>query len=390
MPRVSDEIVITGVGETVVGRHPGRNSVQLQAMAVLAAVRDAGLTTHDVDGLINLDPYSDPQSMFSTTLAEYLGLTPSWICTVDVGGTVSPMTMLQQAIWAIESGYCTTAVCVFGENMLTGRADNRHGLDLHSKLGAEEWEDPFGAHGMVVPYALLSQRYLDVYGGDYDDFAAVAVNTRRHAQMNDNAQMRKSLDMQMCREARLISTPLRLFDCSLISDGAGAVVLQARTRRINTDRPTVRVSSFGVRSTHNYIAEAPDLEQLGMADAAAEAFNSAGIGPGDLDLAELHDAFTISVLYTLEALGICQPGESGAWIRGGNAAIGGICPVNTHGGLLSQAHIGGMLHITEAVRQLRGEAANRQVAGARRAVVSGNGGVFSVCGVMIMEREDAA
>jgi len=390
VPRVSSEIVITGLGETAVGRLPGWNSVQLQAMAVLAAVQDAGLTVRDVDGLINLDPYADPQSMFSTTLAEYLGITPSWVSTVDVGGTVSGMTMLQQAIWAIESGYCTTVVCVYGENTLTGRADDRQGLDLHNKLGAEEWEDPFGAHGMVVPYALLSQRYLDLYGGDYDDFAAVAVNTRRHAQMNENAQMRKPLDMEMCRQARPISTPLRLFDCSLISDGAGAIVLQARTKRLNADRPAVRVSSFGVRCTHNYVAEAPDLEQLGMADAAAEAFNSAGIGPEDFDLAELHDAFTISVLYTLEALGICKPGRSGAWIRAGHAAIGGKCPVNTHGGLLSQAHIGGMLHITEAVRQLRGEAANRQVEGARRAVVSGNGGVFSVCGVMVMERDDVA
>lgn len=390
MPRVSDGIVIVGIGETTVGRHPGRNSLQLQAMAVLAAVKDAGLAVHDIDGVINLDPYSDPQSMFSTTLAEYLGLSPSWVSTVDVGGTVSPMTMLQQAVWAIESGYCTTAVCVYGENMLTGRSVDSTGLDLHTKLGAEEWEDPFGAHGMVVPYALLSQRYLDLYGGGYDDFAAVAVNTRRHAQINENAQMRGPLDVETCRAARLISTPLRLFDCSLISDGAGAVILQAEPRRETFSRPVVRLSSFGVRCTHNYIADAPDLEEMGMADAASEAFNSAGIGPDDIDVAELHDAFTVSVLYTLEALGMCKPGRAGAWIRAGNGTFGGTCPVNTHGGLLSQAHIGGMLHITEAARQLRGEAGRRQVSGARRAVVSGNGGVFSVCGVMVLERHDAA
>ena len=139
MPRVSDDVVIIGMGETPVGKLPGLQSVQIQAWAVQQALVDCGLRTTDVDGLINLDPYAQPSSMFSTTLAEYLGLQPTFVSTVDVGGTVTAMTMLQQAVWAISSGYCETAVCVYGENTLTGRPKGVQGLVMNNLLGGEEW-----------------------------------------------------------------------------------------------------------------------------------------------------------------------------------------------------------------------------------------------------------
>jgi acetyl-CoA acetyltransferase len=142
-----------------------------------------------------------------------------------------------------------------------------------------------------------------------------------------------------------------------------------------------------MRGTHNSVAQMPDIDGFGMAEAGRDAFESAGIGVQDLQVALLHDAFTISVLVTLEALGFCAPGEAGNYLRSGAASLGGRCPMNPHGGLLSQAHIGGMLHVTEAVHQLRGTAGRRQVPGVRHAVVSGNGGVFSVCGVMVMEAQ---
>lgn len=387
MPSVSDDIAIVGVGETPVGKLPDVESVQIQAQAVLLALQDAGLGLRDVDGLVNLDPYTQPNSMFAVTLSEYLGLTPSFLSTVDVGGTVTAMTMLQQAAWAIESGYCETVVCVYGENSKTGRPPSMQGLYMGNLMGGEEWEEPFGCQGMVIPYALLAQRYLDQFGAGVEDLAAVAMTVRRHAQLNPNAQRREPMTMDDYLASRMISTPLRLFDCSLVSDGGGAVVLTTRDRAASLEPPSVRISSIGVRATHNSVAQQPDIEELGMAAAGADAFAAAGLEPADMDVLELHDAFTISVLVTLDALGFSEPGKAGELVRSGAMALGGRWPLNTHGGLLSQAHIGGMLHVTEAVQQLRGRCGPRQVDGASRALVSGNGGIFSVCGVMILEGE---
>lgn len=386
MPAVGSDVVIAGIGETPVGRLPGWSPVEIQAAAVLAALRDAGFALSDLDGLINLDPYATPNSMFSSTLAEHLGVAPRFACTVDVGGTVTGMTMLQQAVWAIESGYCDVAACVYGENALTGRPVGAQGLHMHNLLGGEEWEEPFGLHGMVIPYALLAQRYLDLYGATDADLAAVALVTRRHALLNDNAQMRKPMTLEDYRASRLISSPLRLFDCSLVSDGGGALVLTRAGRAPQGHSRGVAIRAIGMKTTHNSVALMPDIPDLGMAAAGADAYEAAGLGPEDIQLANLHDAFTISVLVSLEALGFAQPGEGGALVRSGAMDLGGRWPLNPHGGLLSQAHIGGMLHITEAVRQLRGEAGRRQVEGARRALVSGNGGIFSVCGAMILEK----
>ncbi len=386
MPVLSDDVVIVGIGETPLGRLPGLSAVEIQATAVLGALADAGVGLRELDGVINLDPYATPQSMFATTLAEYLGVQPRFVSTVDVGGTVTGMTMLQQASWAIRAGHCELAVCVYGENTLSARAQGTQGLHMLNLLGGEEWEEPFGCMGMVIPYALLAQRYFDLYGAGPDDLGAVAVATRQHALRTPGAQMRKPITLDDHRAARRISSPLGLLDCSLVSDGGGAVLLASRERARQLRARPVAIRSMAMRATHNSIALLPDIADLGMAAAARDAFESAGFGPDELDLAELHDAFTISVLVTLEALGLCAPGGGGAFYRSGAPAPGGRLPVNTHGGLLSQAHIGGMLHITEAVRQLRGEAGDRQVADATRAVVSGNGGVFSVCGVMTLER----
>lgn len=387
MPSVTDDVAIVGVGETPVGVLPGLGSVQIQAEAVLLALEDAGLGLRDVDGLVNLDPYTQPNSMFAVTLSEYLGLSPSFLSTVDVGGTVTAMTMLQQAVWAIESGYCETVVCVYGENSKTGRPPSMQGLYMGNLMGGEEWEEPFGCQGMVIPYALLAQRYLDQFGGGVQDLAAVAMTIRRHAQLNPNAQRREPMTMEDYLASRMISTPLRLFDCSLVSDGGGALVLTTRDRAASLEPPPIRISSIGVRATHNSVAQQPDIKDLGMEAAGAEAFAAAALGPADMDVLELHDAFSISVLVTLDALGFSEPGKAGELARSGAMELGGRWPLNTHGGLLSQAHIGGMLHVTEAVQQLRGRCGPRQVDGASRALVSGNGGIFSVCGVMILEGE---
>jgi acetyl-CoA acetyltransferase len=387
MPEVSSNVVIVGIGETRLGSLDGMGPVQIQATAVLNALADCGRKLKDLDGLINLDPYATPQSMFSSTLLEYLGIKARFISTVDVGGTVTGMTMLQQAVWAIESGHCEMAAVVYGENNRTWRPPGAHGLLMKNLQGGEEWEEPFGMQGLVIPYALLAQRYLDEFSATEADFGAVAVTTRNHALLTENAMMKKPITLEDHRKSRMISSPLRLLDCSLVSDGGGALILCSGKRARQLGLRTVRIASMAMRATHNSVAQLPNIADLGMREAGRDAFEAAGIGPSDIDVAEIHDAFTVSVLLTLEALGFCAPGKGGDYVRSGATSLGGRCPVNTHGGLLSQAHIGGMLHLTEAVRQLRGEAGKRQVSNARTAVISGNGGVFSVCGAMVMKKD---
>lgn len=380
------EAVLLGIGETKVGKLPGRTAIELQAEAVRRAVADAGVEKDEIDALFTLDPYTHSVVMHSMLLAEYLGIRPSIAETVDVGGTVSPMAMILHGIEAIERGRAEVVVCVFGENAATGRAPNVKGLPLQSAMGTEEFEDPFGALGMVISYALLAKRYMEMYGVEDGSFAPVALAARKHAQLNENAQLRKPLGLEEYMASPWIATPLRRLDCCLVSDGAGAVVLVSTRRlgKMQVKHTPVSVLGVGTQVTHKIVTQMPDIADLGMSKAAQRAYQEAGLGPEDVDVLTVHDAFTISVILTLEALGFCGPGEAPDFVAGGAIELGGEIPTNTHGGLLSQGHVGGILHIVEAIRQLRGEGGRRQVDGAEVALVAGNGGVFSNCGVLML------
>ena len=320
------------------------------------------------------------------TLLEYLGGSATWISTVDVGGTVSSMAMLQQAVWAISTGHCEVAVVTFGENMNTVRPTGTHGLMANSLAGDEEWEEPYGIQGSVIPYAMIGTRYIHETGATPQDFGEVAVVTRRHALLNDNAMMKKPMTMDDYLASRTICSPFRLFDCSIPSDGGGALVLTTRDRAKRMGARAVGISAMAMKGTHNGLVNIPEIEAYGMRHAGEDVYAATGMGPEEMNVILLHDAFTLSVLITLEALGFCKVGEGGAYMRTGAASLGGRSPLNPHGGLLSQGHVGGILHLVEAVRQLRHEAGRRQVENARTALVSGNGGFFSVCGAMILER----
>lgn len=382
-----EEVVIAGVAETKLGKLPGRFPTDLQAEAVLLALENAGLERERLDGLVNLDPYVVPESMFAQTVAEYLGLKLKMVQTVDVGGTVSSMRMLQNAAWAISTGECEAVVCVSGENTLTAR-QHGHSLQMHNRMAGHDWEEPIGVRGMVIPYALLAQKYFDLYGDATEALAEIALTARRFALLHDNAHMRKPLDRETYFASRMISTPLRLNDCSLISDGAGAVLLVSRrlSRELQLKNPPVTVTGLGVEFTHASVVRMPEITELGARSAVERALRQAGIGIKEIDVAMIHDAFTISVLIGLEATGLCPVGQGTEYILSEGIGLDSPLPVNTHGGLLSHGHIGGITNLVEAVRQLWGEAGKRQIKNARHALVSGNGGVFSVCGAMVLER----
>ncbi len=378
--------VIVGIGETEIGKLPGRTALDLQGEAVRKALADARIDKSMVDGVYVLGSYIQPVQLHGLSVIEYLGLTPRLEENVDVGGTVAFITMVLNALSAIDQGRMEVAVCVYGDNSATHRPPGTHGYVAQMITGAEEFEEAFGS-SIVVSYALLARRYLDLYGLEPETgFAPIALTMRRHAQLNDNAAYRKPITIEDYRASPWIAEPFRRLDCSPVVDGAGAFVVASRrvARGLGLDFPPVSFLGAGSQATHKIVSQTPDIPELGMAEAGRRAFAEAGLAPADVDLLTIHDGFTSSIPITAEALGFCGPGECGRLAADGGLAFDGPLPVNPHGGLLSQGHVGGMLHVLEAVRQLRGQAGARQVADAEIAAVSGNGNIFSICGMMLL------
>jgi acetyl-CoA acetyltransferase len=378
----SRDAAIVGIGETKLGKRPGSTGIELQAEAVIAALADAGLGRADVDALFNLGPYSNPSQMYALTLAEYLGVRPSIQASIDGGGTWSPIYMLANCLWAVESGQAEVAVCTFGEAAATGRPVSGHGW---TTSGARpEYEYPYGITGAVGPYGLMASRHMALFGTTSEDLAAIAMSARRHASLNENAMRRVPFTLDEYLASRMVASPLRLLDCSTMTDGAGAVVVTSFERGRDLPHQPISIRGFASRTGHRTVSQFVDFDQMELRDVGDRAMTRAGVSIGDIDVAEIHDAFTISTLVYLEELGFCKRGEGGDYARDGNLDLGSACPVNTHGGLLSQGHVAGFLHVTEAVRQLRGDAGIRQVPDAEIAMVAGNGGIFGVNAVMIL------
>ena len=382
--------VIIGLGETQVGSLPGYTQWEIQAEAARRAVHDAGLEKGDVDGLINSPPYSRPHQMFSLEMSEYLGLRPKISLTMDIGGTATALTMVETASLLLRDGRCNVVVVVFGDNMRTGRPPRLQGnVRMAARRGSEEWEEPFGIVGMVIPYAMMANRYMHLYGATKQQFGAVAVAARNHALRNPNAQMRTPLTMDEYLNAPPTASPFGRWDCSLVSDGGGAIVLTTRryAAKRGLKQTPVHILGCGSQTTHKNISQIPpDIGDLPLKPAVAAAYERSGMSAKDLDVASVHDAFTLSTLLGVEALGLCAEGEGGAFAAAGDLEPGAAVPINPHGGLLSQAHVGGILHVVEVARQVRGDAGERQVPDARIGAVLGNGGVYSVAACMLLAR----
>jgi acetyl-CoA acetyltransferase len=262
-----------------------------------------------------------------------------------------------------------------------------------TRFGADSWrlqfEMPFGLAGPPTGYALAAARHMHEFGTTSEQLAEVAVATRRWAMLNPRALMRDPLTVDDVLSSRMISWPLHLLDCCLVTDAGGAVVVTSAERARDRPKKPVYVLGTGEASTHVMVSQMPDFARWDAARMAGErAFAMAGVTPADIDVAELYDAFTIVPIMALEALGFCAPGEGGAFVAGQRTAPGGAFPMNTNGGGLSYTHSGmyGMFTLVEAVRQLRGECGARQVPNARVACVNGTGGWFSSASTVILGR----
>jgi acetyl-CoA acetyltransferase len=369
--------VITGVFDTAVGKVEGSTSLGLQAEAAMGAVADAGLSLNEIDGVLCGYSLTEPHLMLSSVVSEFLGIKPSYSTAVQAGGATACAQVMHAAI-LIETGICQHVLVVCGDNRLSGMSRDQAVAAL-SEVGHAEFERPYGI-SIPSAYALVAQRYMHEYGVTPEHLAGVAVAHRKHAMRNPKAQMRKPLTLEDVANSRVISSPLRLFDCCQISDGGAAVVVSTANAAPDTRKHGIDILGMGQMNTHEHIVAAPSLTEFGCKQSSSQALHRAGVQLTDIDLLEIYDSFTITLLVELESIGFFERGEAGPAILDGALDLDGRLPCNTHGGLLSYAHsgaAGGMFHVVEAVRQLRGEADGRQVTDPELALIHGDGGVLS-------------
>ncbi|WP_454689721.1 thiolase C-terminal domain-containing protein [Achromobacter aloeverae] len=374
---LKNKVAIVGVGESDIGRVPNMTGLGLNAQAAKRALDDAGLKVSDIDGVLTAYSFTEPYFMLGSVLCEYLGVTPRFNASMVVGGC-SPAIMLKHAAEAIASGQAETILVCAGENRATGQTRDATIATLMA-VGHPYFEQPYGTS---IPgfYAMIAQRHMHEYGTTREQLAHVAVNTRNHALLHPNAHMRTPSTLEQVLTAKPIADPLGMLDCCLISDAGGAFIVTSAERAADLKAKPVYLQGIGEFHTHEHLMCAPSLTEFGATESGRTAYRMAGLTPGDIDVAELYDCFTIVPILELEELGFCKPGEGGAFFAEGHARIGGKLPVNTHGGMLSHAHAGaagGLFGIVEAVRQLRGGLGPRQVENAEVALVHNEGGILS-------------
>ncbi|MEQ8731923.1 thiolase family protein [Roseitalea porphyridii] len=380
------QAIIAGAADTAVGKLDGSTCLGLHAEAAASAIADAGLQPADIDGVLCGYSLVEPHLMLSSVFCEYFGITPSYSAAVQAGGATACI-MVMQAAALVSAGVCRNVLVVCGDNRLTGLSRDGAVAAL-AQVGHPQFERPFG-FSVPAAYALVAQRYMHDYGATPEHLAAIAVTTRTHAMRHPKAQMRTPITVEDVLASKPIATPLRLLDCCLVSDGAAAVVVSGAAVARDLPRPAVGLLGAGQMNTHEHILAAPSLTDFGCHQSSRQAFGRAGVSPADIDVAEIYDSFTITLLVELESIGFFERGEAGPAIASGALDLGGRLPCNTHGGLLSYAHsgaAGGLFHVVEAVRQLRGEAERRQVADAELAFVHGDGGILSAHCSLVLGR----
>ncbi|MEU0482103.1 acetyl-CoA acetyltransferase [Streptosporangium sp. NPDC006013] len=378
---MSTGVAIVGAAESDLGV-TNRSILGLQAQAIGRALADAGLTLRDVDGLATTGV-----SRFSATqLADHFGLQPRWTDSTYAGGSAFEM-FVARATQAIQAGQAETVVISFASNQRSARSRSLGGV-VEEHTPEAQFETPYGPLYPLSYYAMAARRYLHAGGGTREQLAEVAVAAREWALLNPAAFRygTRSLTAEEVVGSTTISSPLTALDCCLVTDGGGAVVLTSSERARDLRRKPVEVLGYGERTTNTSMTAVADLTVTGAVGSGADAFARAGVTPADIDVAQIYDSFTITVALTLEALGFCGRGEALDWIADGRIRPGGDFPLNTSGGGLSYCHPGqfGVMLLIEAVAQLRGEAGDRQVPGARLALAHGTGGILSTHATVVL------
>ncbi len=370
-------VAIVGLAESDLGLcAPGTHSVDLMAQATMRALDDCGLSLNDIDGIFT----ATTQVRFSSmALKEYLGIDPKYQDNTQIGGS-SFMSHVKHAMLAIEHGLCEVALIAYGS---TQKSVSRAAA---SPREFNPYESPYEPFLPVTAYAMAAARHMHQFGTTRDQLAQVAVAAREWALMNPVAWEKKTLTVEEVLSSRMVSYPLTVRDCCLVTDGGGAIILTSAKRAKDLKKPPVYVLGVGESLSHADISSMPDLTVTAASRSGPEAFKMAGLKPSDINMAMVYDAFTINTILFLEDLGFCPKGEGGRFIENGAIAPGGNFAVNTNGGGLSYCHPGmyGLFLLIEAARQIRNECGIRQVPHCELALAHGNGGVLSSQATVIL------
>jgi acetyl-CoA C-acetyltransferase len=366
------KVVIAGVYEHPTRWAPDKTMFQIHAESARGALADAGLSIRDVDGYCT----SGVGPIGVLSMAEHLGLQPRFLDSTSIGGA-SFVAHVTHAAAAIAAGLCEVVLITYGSTASSERFAVGTGGGFAGDP-PDHFEAAFGPT-VVGSYALVAQRHMHEFGTTSEQLAEIAVTTRRHAAMNPAAKFRDLITVDDVLASRIVSSPLHLLDCCIITDGGGALVVTTAERARDLERRPVYVLGGSEACCHTSAGKR-DLTDMAASQSGPRAMAMAGVSHRDIDLCMLYDSFTITVLATLENLGFCKKGEGGAFVRNGRIGLGGTLPVNTDGGGLSSNHPGmrGIFLVIEAVQQLRGECGPRQVEDCEVALCHGTGGMLGL------------
>ena len=365
-------VFVAGVSE-ILGKRTNISAIDLNLKAGLAALDDAGIQGKDVDGIFTGRPMGS-HGAFSSTVGERIGADYFNVAhTIDVGGA-SPTVMVHHAAEAVRSGTCRAVLVIYADNRLT-KMSNRS-VERLSKETHSVFETPLGPT-IASMYALLARRYLFEHRLEDTAFARIAVNAAKNASITPGALRGAPVSVEDVMASRMISSPLRLLDCCLISDFAGALVVTSQDLAHETRANKVRILGSGEGHTHDHLVSARDPLVTGARLSSRRAFDQAELSPDDIRSAQIYDCFTAAVAIEVEEVGLAEHGTGAEFA--GRPTI----PLNTNGGMLAFQN-GGIYHLTEAVTQLRGEAGDRQIPDRGPALVHGTGGILSHHGTVIL------
>jgi acetyl-CoA acetyltransferase len=378
---VSRRVAIVGAALSDLGRLDHISPFELHYQAASRALSDAGLDKSEVDGFAS----SGTGLLAPIEVAEYLGLRPTWVDGTGVGGSTWEF-MVEHASAAIAEGHADVVLLAYGSTARADlkRRDRRANLSFGNR-GPVQFDAPYG-HALIAKYAMAARRHMHEFGTTIDQLAEIAVSSRYNASLNPDAYYREPITVDDVRNSPIIADPLTQLHCCIRSDGGGAVVLTSENRARDLAARPVWVLGTGEAVSHTTMSEWDDFTESPAARSGALAFERAGVMPDDIDVCQIYDAFTPMVLLSFEALGFCKKGEGGPFVEGGTMRVDGALPTNTDGGGLSACHPGmrGIFLLVEAVRQLRGEAGERQAPGTELACVNGTGGWFSSASTAIL------
>ncbi|MCI4663007.1 MAG: acetyl-CoA acetyltransferase [Neomegalonema sp.] len=386
MQEMRGRVAVAGVG--IAGLDAtGHTELEILGLAAKRAVADAGLTLQDIDGICTASVSS---AMWVMPVVEYLGLRPSFQDSTMMGGS-SFVAHILPAMHALLSGQCKAVLVCYGSTQRSSTLNRAEIGRYRRVLDPQPFETPYEPLNPLSSYALVAARHMHEFGTTREQLAEVAVAARAWAALNPEALKREPMSLADVLDARMVSDPLTVRDCCLVTDGAGAFVLTRSERARDLAQPPVHVLGAGAAVWHRQVSMMPGFTTTAASDSGARAYAMAGLGPEEVDVVALYDAFTINTILFLEDLGFCAKGEGGAFVEGGAIAPGGRLAVNTNGGGLSAYHPGmyGIFTVIEAVRQLRGGCGARQIEGAQIALAHGNGGTLSSQATAIFGTEAA-